>query len=543
MGAWAKMRLHSNPTQGGEIFMRKFHGSAASASLVALSCALLATASFADTPKPGWGKTHHAGAWLAPYQQSGHHPVTSGTWTATATYPGTGGPDTALLMTNGKVMMHDACTSNWYYLTPDSKGNYTTGTWSKAPSMQSSYTPLYFASQVLPNGNVIVNGGDYNTNCQDDHTTMGSILDVKTKKWKAVTPPSGWSTIGDASSIVLQSGTYMLSNCCDTQDALAKINKKTLAVTWTSTGTGKNDDNNEEGWTLLPTGKVLAVDVWATARKNSAAELYDPTSGSWSLTGTATNVMADPSSFELGPALHLPNGTVFQIGTDPCAGTSCASHTSIYSISGGTWTAGPDELKVGTTYETTEDAPAAVLPDGNVLSQQSPGYSCGSPFCSPSHFFEFDGTSWTQVNDPAQAPSDASYEGRLLPLPTGQVLWSSDQGDVEIYTPVGSPNSAWLPTIATVNTVTHGLASSLTGTQLTGVSDGGKYGDDAQMAANFPTIRITNNSTGDVCFATTSKFSATGASFKVPNTCETGASQLTAAVNGMTSAPFAVTVN
>ena len=525
--------------------MRKFHGSAVSASLVALSCALLATAAYADTPRPGWGKTHHAGPWLAPYHQTTKAPVTSGTWTAIATFPGSNGPDTALLLMDGTVIMHDLCTSNWYRLTPDSKGNYTTGTWSNIASMQSTYTPLYFASQVLPNGNVIVNGGEYNTGCNDDHTTMGAIYNFKTNKWKSVSPPNGWGQIGDASSIVLQSGKYMLSDCCNESDAIAKISKK-LGVAWTSTGTGKADDNNEEGWTLLSTGNVLAVDVWKTARQNSAAELYNPTTGSWSATGTATNVMADPSSFELGPALRLPNGTVFQIGTTPCAASTCPSHTSIYNVSTGTWTAGPDELKVGGNYYTTEDAPAAVLPDGNVLSQQSPSYTCGQsggPFCSPSHFFEFDGTSWTQVNDPAQAPSDASYEGRLLPLPTGQVLWSSDQGDVEIYTPVGSPNAAWLPTIASVGTVTHGMAASLTGTQLTGVSDGGKYGDDAQMASNYPIIRITNNSTGDVCFGVTKKFSATSANFKVPSTCETGASELTATVNGIASDPFAVTVN
>jgi hypothetical protein len=256
--------------------------------------------------------------------------------------------------------------------------------------------------------------------------------------------------------------------------------------------------------------------------------------------------MADPSSFELGPALLLPNGTVFQIGTDPCAGTSCASHTSIYNISAGTWTAGPDELKVSNDYYTTEDAPAVVLPDGNVLSMQSPGYACGSAFCSPSHFFEYDGTAWTQVSDPVsgQAASDASYEGRFLPLPSGQVLWTSDQGDVEVYTPAGTANPAWLPTITKVPaTLTPGKKAKLTGTQLEGVADGGKYGDDAQMAENYPIIRVTNTSSGDVCFATTTKFSAKAATFELPKSgCSTGASTLEVVVNGIASTPSDVTI-
>jgi hypothetical protein len=529
--------------------MSQFRGRALGASLVAFSCALLATTAFAHAPKPGLGLKNHFGAWEKPFH-SPHEGVTSGTWAEVTKFPGAG-PDTALLMMNGTVIVHDLCTTQWYRLSPDSKGNYSTGTWSKIAAMPSNYTPLYFASQVLPNGNVIANGGEYNTNCSDDHTTLGALYEASKNKWLPVAGPNGWSTIGDASSILLQSGTYMLSDCCNEDDALATISKKG-AVTWTSTGTGKLDDNNEEGWTLLPTGNVLSVDVWITKGKPSDAELYNPSTGKWTQTGTATNIMSDPSSFELGPALLLPNGTVFQIGTDPCAGTTCASHTSTYSVSGGTWTAGPDELKVSNAFESTEDAPAVVLPDGNVLSMQSPAYACGSAFCSPSHFFEYDGTAWTQVSDPVsgQAASDASYEGRFLPLPSGQVLWTSDNGDIEVYTPAGSPNPAWLPTITNVPaTLKPGKKVNLTGTQLQGVADGAKYGDDAQMAENYPLIRITNTASGDVCFATTNSFSATTATFtlakKAKNgatVCQTGASTLQVVVNGISSAPSDVTV-
>ena len=39
----------------------------------------------------------------------------------------------------------------------------------------------------------------------------------------------------------------------------ALLNPSTL--TWTATGSGKFDINDEEGWTLLPNGKVLAVNA------------------------------------------------------------------------------------------------------------------------------------------------------------------------------------------------------------------------------------------------------------------------------------------
>ena len=73
-----------------------------------------------------------------------------------------------LLESNGTVLVHDEPDNNttggttaWYKLTPDSKGSYIDGTWSKIASMPAGYTPLYFASAILPDGRMIVEGGEY----------------------------------------------------------------------------------------------------------------------------------------------------------------------------------------------------------------------------------------------------------------------------------------------------------------------------------------------------------------------------------------------
>ena len=58
-------------------------------------------------------------------------------------------------------------------------------------------------------------------------------------------------------------------------------------------------------------------------------------------------------------------------------------------------------------------------------------------FGSGAVFFEWDGTKLNQVSAPPNGPSDSSFFGHLLSLPTGQVLFTDFSNDVEVYTPTG----------------------------------------------------------------------------------------------------------
>jgi hypothetical protein len=119
-----------------------------------------------------------------------------------------------LLLTDGTIMMHEACGSRWFRLAPDVNGSYVNGTWSQLASLPDQYRPLYYASAILPDGRVIMNGGEYNntgSGCKAVWTTKGAIYDPLANTWAMVAPPSGWSTIGDAQSTVLANGQYMLA--------------------------------------------------------------------------------------------------------------------------------------------------------------------------------------------------------------------------------------------------------------------------------------------------------------------------------------------
>ena len=79
-------------------------------------------------------------------------------WQKLTNQPGVN-TDTALMLTDGRVMMHEYNSTNWYALTPTVTGSYLNGTWKQLASMPSGYEPLYFASAVLPDGQVLVTGG------------------------------------------------------------------------------------------------------------------------------------------------------------------------------------------------------------------------------------------------------------------------------------------------------------------------------------------------------------------------------------------------
>ncbi|HLY07319.1 MAG TPA: hypothetical protein VKR31_16355 [Rhizomicrobium sp.] len=499
----------------------------------------------------------HVGRHEAPFVAK--RPTTSGTWAdVAATLPFKHGPWAPQQLTDGTVLIQDYCTTHWYKLVPDNKGNYANGTWSAINPMPNGYQPLFFATQILPSGQMIVNGGEYNGDgagrCEEGWYNLGAIYDPVADKWTAVAPPAGWAMIGDAESVILPNGSYMLANCCDypAQQAIASVGADDV-VTWTTgssyacaTGDFCND---EQGYAALPNGNVFMVDVWDYGANYDDYEIYDTATGVWSLAGQTADRMSDSTYFELGAAPLTPQygsqGTIIQFSGAAAAGTTPVS--DIYDVASGTWKSGP-ALSYKGVYYTEADAPAATLPDGNVLMSASPGYGN-----APTHFWEWKFTAkgkvtTTQVNDPAQAPNTSDFEGNLLVLPTGQVLWDNSQttpNEVAIYTPVGSAKVAWKPVIGSVasSLVVGSTGNPISGTNFNGFDLGGVYGDDAQAATNFPLVRITNGATGDVCFARSYNFSTMGvwtsgttnAVFDIPATCETGKSKLQVIVNGIAS--------
>jgi hypothetical protein len=460
-------------------------------------------------------------------------PLSAQSWTP-LTNAAPFGASTALLLTNGVVMVQHGEASDWWQLTPDSFGGYINGTWKQVASLPSGYGPLYYASAVLPDGRLLIEGGEYNLGAQSE-TNLGAIYDPAANTWTSVAPPSGWSNIGDAPAVVLPNGTFMLANPFSTLTVL--FNPTTFA--WTPVGSGKIDVFSEEGMTLLPNGDVMVVDT----QNGTHAERFNLNLKKWGSAGSTGVVLPSNGGMgivpELGAAILRPDGTVFVGGATV---NSSVYHPSASRAGTGFWIPGP-------TFPTglMADAPAALLPSGNVLVVTSPF------FAAPSTFFEFDGTNFNAVPATTNAPGEPSFVGRMLVLPTGQILYTDGSSSVEIYTAAGTFNPAWAPVIFSVpGSITRGSTAAISGLRFNGLSAGAAYGDDAQMATNYPLVRITNNSTGHVFYAKTHGHStmavATGnrtvsTNFDVPSGMETGASTLVVVANGIPSVGVSVTVN
>ena len=498
----------------------------------------------------------------------------AGTWTALHTQPNFKA-STMLLLTDGTVMCHELDTKHWHKLTPDGSGStspaqaYINGSWSSLADFNDdsnltatqggpTYAPRFFASAVLADGTVFVCGGEYNnlavTNKPNDVNTV-ELYDPVANRWTNLRAPSGWSRLGDAPTCVLPDGRVLVGNSFLNTNPVAIFDPVTRE--W-QTAANKGDSSSEEGFTLLPDETVLTVQC--SNIPNS--EKYIIASDQWVKAGNTQVTL--PQSCpgivpEIGPAILLPDGRVFQVGA--------TGATALYAppprpTDLGKWDVGPTlNARIGSINQTMFpiDAPAALLPNGKVLCVGSPSPPCKFP--APSNFFEFDPSDNTataitaNTGSGTQTPRNANvpcYMTRLLLLPTGQVLFSTGSKSIYVYTPNGSPEAAWKPTISSFDSdMALGHSYTISGTQLNGLSQACTYGDDTQMATNYPLVQINHASTKNRVFLRTSGHStmgvATGASTQttyvtIPPDLPTGQYELVVIANGIASDPVTVVI-
>jgi hypothetical protein len=510
----------------------------------------------------------------------------SGTWATISGLPTVGsGPfssDTMILLTDGSLLVHNADGKEWLRLTPDSSGKYETGSWSSEIDMIN--TREYFASGVLSDGRVYAIGGEDSDAGSD--TPLGEIFDPQANggvgAWSAIDKPTPSFDFvrGDCNGSGLADGRVFLGGA--TPSGPPSSWSKRTAIwdpsnnSWLEAGlefgvlssTDKEDPFEEETWALLPDGSVLAPAV----RDTPGAQRYVPSLDQWvsckpSPVNLAITSLGGVGVYETGGLIVLPNGSAFAIGG---TGQTAVFTPGPNPTDPGSWVQGPSfpvDNSVGAVWPTLTalDSPACLLPNGKVVTMGGTTSPLDNDYFSLNPvFLEYDPTSSATTLPPLDAqPSlpigNYTWQYFFLLLPTGQLMCSTRSNSLLIYTPdpaSGSPDPSWKPANISVPTpMVQGHSYTLSGTQINGLSQAVSYGDDGGMATNYPIVRITNTTSGQVVYLRSHNFSTMGVAtgttvpadlksctIDIPSNLAAGDWNLVVIANGIASDPIPVQI-
>ena len=259
---------------------------------------------------------------------------------------------TDLCCTNGEVLVAGGANGHAQSLSSAELYDPATGTWTLTGSMAIGRDVP--TATLLPDGPVLVAGG-FNEN-------TGAFLSSA----ELYNPITGlWTSTGSMNVARQTQGATLLNNglvlVAGGEGVAGSLTSAELynpaSGTWTVTGTMASA-RAVATLTLLPNGKALVAGGADLANSTavSTAEIYDPATGAWTQTG----------SLFVGRYAHtatlLPNGKVLVAGgINPTSNPVTISSAEIYDPATGTWTV------TGSMNSPRESQSAVLLPSGKVL--------------------------------------------------------------------------------------------------------------------------------------------------------------------------------
>ena len=227
---------------------------------------------------------------------------TSKTWSAAASLPEGREQHAAVLLTDGRVLIVGGSTEG--VLIPDAEVyDPSTNTWSDAGAMLNP--SIYPTATLLANGTVFVMDGD--------STGTTEIYDPTTNSWSAG-PTAGNAHENGATATTLTDGRILIVG----GTTGVEINPITLAYpeiydpvagAWSAAGTMTQNRTEHIAVRLLNGTVLVAGGVTQNGLSGaiSSAEIYDPGTNTWTLTGSLNFPSAG------GAAVLLPGGQVFML--------------------------------------------------------------------------------------------------------------------------------------------------------------------------------------------------------------------------------------
>jgi hypothetical protein len=295
---------------------------------------------------------------------------------------------------------------------------------------------------LLPDGRVLLAGGQ-DQNIQA--TGNAELFDPVTRSWSPA------ANMGSArrsfTATLLANGMVLVAGGGEYPpfNSTAQLYDPTTD-TWTITGSPKVRKRAGATATLLPNGKVLLAGGTDATQDLGSAELYDPATGLWSLTGSLTEARAFHTATLLG------NGDVLVVGglTQLLSATTSAE---VYHSATGQWTA------VGSlTTDPRFLHSATRLRDGRVLV--AGGAYLDSQFqtviVASAEVFDPGTGNWTATG----SLNEARVLHTATMLAAGRVLAAGGAGgdqtslaSAELYDPT---TGAWTTSPAQLHTPRHG---------------------------------------------------------------------------------------
>jgi N-acetylneuraminic acid mutarotase len=278
-------------------------------------------------------------------------------WSVTGSLPTSLNLHTATLLPDGRVLVAGGSSS---FGTPPLSTALTydpaAGSWTATGNL--AIARKSHVAVLLPNGKVLVTGGA---------DTLGSpipsseLYDPVTGVW---TPTGSLTTARYShSATLLPSGKVLVTGGQALNSAGLASSELYDPATglWTATGSLNTARDNHTA-TLLPNGKVLVAGGWDSASTvlgttTASAELYDPATGLWTVTGSLT------TSRYQHTATVLLNGKVLVTGGDSMLAGQLVglASTELYDPANGSWTTSTNLASVRFAHT------ANLLSDGKVL--------------------------------------------------------------------------------------------------------------------------------------------------------------------------------
>jgi Galactose oxidase, central domain/Kelch motif len=281
----------------------------------------------------------------------------TGGWAATGSMLAPRFEFTATVLLDGKILV----AGGEGLLTSAELYDPLSGTWTTTGGMA---TGRYgHSATLLRNGRVLVAGGIVAGDAADDQMPPGELYDPISGTW-TVTGAMAADRYGHTATLLPDGKVLVVGGSQDgSPDGPFAELYDPINGTWTAAGTMITLRGARTA-TLLPDGKVLVTG-------GSSAELYDPQTGAWSATQRMIAARAGHTA-----TLLADGGVLVAGGSGSAEESACQCHAplgsaELYDPSTGTWSATASMVAV------RSDHTATLLADGRVLVASGNGMEIG----------------------------------------------------------------------------------------------------------------------------------------------------------------------